>query len=56
MSCKKLIKPSELIEKYPNDIKDFILQSRKTIKDIIFKKDEKFLVIVGPCSIHDIDQ
>lgn len=56
MSCKKLIKPSELIEKYPNDIKDFILQSRKTIKDIIFKKNKRFLVIVGPCSIHDIDQ
>ncbi len=30
-----------------------ILESREIIKNILAKKDSRFLVIVGPCSIHD---
>ncbi len=32
-----------------------ILTSRKTVDDIFLGKDKRFIVIVGPCSIHDID-
>lgn len=32
---------------------EFINQSRKEIRDIIFGNDARFLVILGPCSIHD---
>lgn len=32
-----------------------ILTSRKTVDDIFLGKDKRIIVIVGPCSIHDID-
>ncbi len=32
---------------------NFIVQSRKTISDIINNQDKKLLLVVGPCSIHD---
>ncbi|MGJ8673488.1 3-deoxy-7-phosphoheptulonate synthase [Rubritalea sp.] len=31
----------------------FIAESRKTIRNILEGQDERFLLIVGPCSIHD---
>ena len=34
---------------------NFIIQSRQTINDILHKKNNKFLLIIGPCSIHDTD-
>jgi 3-deoxy-7-phosphoheptulonate synthase len=33
----------------------FIATSRQDIREIIFGDDRRFLVIVGPCSIHDRD-
>ena len=33
----------------------FIADARSQIQDIIFGNDERFLLVVGPCSIHDID-
>ena len=32
-----------------------VSSSRELIKNILHKNSIKFLVIVGPCSIHDID-
>ena len=32
---------------------DFVAEARQTIHKIIFQEDPRFLVIVGPCSIHD---
>lgn len=47
----------------PNDLKanfkiseetsNFVINSRQTISNIIQKKDNRLLFIVGPCSIHD---
>ena len=34
--------------------KENILTSRKTVDNIFSGKDERLMVIVGPCSIHDI--
>jgi len=31
----------------------FINQSRETIRKIIYKEDQRVMVVVGPCSIHD---
>lgn len=31
------------------------MQGRQTIKNILTREDSRFLVITGPCSIHDID-
>ena len=53
-----LISPEDLQKEYPltPQIKDFILESRQTIQNIISKKDDRFLCIIGPCSIHNIDE
>ena len=48
--------PINLKEKIPisNKVTANILTSRKTIDDIFSQKDPRLIVIVGPCSIHDI--
>jgi 3-deoxy-7-phosphoheptulonate synthase len=35
--------------------REFVQQSRKTISDIIHKRDPRLLVISGPCSVHDVE-
>ncbi len=32
----------------------YILRSRRTVADIVHKRDPRLLVVAGPCSIHDI--
>ena len=48
--------PEELIRLLPpsDEDTDFIARSRSEIRDIIFGNDPRFLVIAGPCSIHDV--
>ena len=36
-----------------DDMSDLVLQSRQQIRDILHGRDDRLLVIVGPCSIHD---
>lgn len=52
---KVLITPQELKQKLPlsPQLAAQIEQSRKEIADIIHKKEDKLLVVIGPCSIHD---
>lgn len=54
---KPLIKPNQLNDILPIDIatQNFVIQSRIKIQNIIHKKSNKKLFIVGPCSIHDVD-
>ena len=40
--------------KVSNHGKDNILTSRKTVDEIFLGNDKRLIVIVGPCSIHDI--
>ena len=48
--------PLDLLAQLPpsDSDTDFIFQSRRAIREIIFGNDPRLLVIVGPCSIHDI--
>lgn len=52
---KVLITPQELKEKLPLSLalKHQIEQSRYDISQIIHKQDNRLLVVIGPCSIHD---
>lgn len=52
-----LITPAELKTLIPTSdkVEQFITESRQAISNIVHKKDPRFLVICGPCSIHDID-
>ncbi len=56
-SEKILITPQALKEELPvsDHALNNIRNSRKEIADIIHRRDHRFLVICGPCSIHDID-
>lgn len=56
-SFKKLISPEEVKELIPSTekAKASIRKSRKEIIDILEGKDKRFIVIAGPCSIHDYD-
>ncbi len=47
--------PMALAEEIPvsDSQQQFVTQSRREIADIIAGRDNRFLLIVGPCSIHD---
>ncbi|MCZ6618239.1 MAG: 3-deoxy-7-phosphoheptulonate synthase, partial [Gammaproteobacteria bacterium] len=50
-----LISPAVLAEELPHSeaAAGFVAASRQTIKNILFGTDDRLMVIVGPCSIHD---
>lgn len=52
-----LITPDELKAKFPllEPQQQAIASSRQTIADIIHGRDNRLLVVCGPCSIHDTD-
>ncbi|OLQ94024.1 3-deoxy-7-phosphoheptulonate synthase [Vibrio ponticus] len=49
--------PSELSHTYPitDDVAARIAQSRRQIESILVGEDQRLLVIVGPCSVHDTE-
>jgi 3-deoxy-7-phosphoheptulonate synthase len=55
---KKLIKPIDLKSKLPLDslTLNFVQNSRHQISNIIHGKDTRILMIIGPCSIHNIEE
>ncbi|AJJ09358.1 3-deoxy-7-phosphoheptulonate synthase [Yersinia rohdei] len=52
-----LITPQQLAEKLPisEAVADNVTASRKRIEKILTGEDPRLLVVVGPCSIHDLD-
>ncbi|ERT12404.1 hypothetical protein O185_14300 [Photorhabdus temperata J3] len=52
-----LVTPQALAIQYPvsEKIANNVTTSRKRIADILSGNDPRLMVIVGPCSIHDID-
>jgi 3-deoxy-7-phosphoheptulonate synthase len=54
-SFSSLPTPNEVIGNYDLSDKSFIIESRKTIENILSGKDKRLLVVVGPCSIHNYD-
>ncbi|OEF95246.1 3-deoxy-7-phosphoheptulonate synthase [Vibrio splendidus] len=49
--------PAELGNAHPitDDVAERIKNSRRQIEDILTGRDNRLLVIVGPCSVHDTD-
>ena len=45
--CKKIQRSS--------DVEQFVVETRNAINKIIFGDDPRLLVVVGPCSIHDLE-
>lgn len=53
---KQLLPPVAMLEKYPTTeaASATTYQAREAIHDIIEGKDDRLVVIIGPCSIHDV--
>jgi hypothetical protein len=54
---RPLIPPQILVEDIPLTLKaaQTIVEGRQSAESIIKGKDDRLLVIVGPCSIHDVN-
>ena len=52
---ESLSTPDELIARYPvpAQVIEQITKTRATISDILHGRDQRLLVVIGPCSIHD---
>ena len=52
-----IVSPESLKQTHPvsKSLKDFIIESRHHIERILLHNDQRILLIIGPCSIHDVD-
>ncbi|HEY1794070.1 MAG TPA: 3-deoxy-7-phosphoheptulonate synthase [Opitutaceae bacterium] len=57
VETRPLPSPAELMAEAPkSDTQaEFVARSRQQIHNLIFTDERRFLLIVGPCSIHDVD-
>ncbi|KAI5480471.1 3-deoxy-7-phosphoheptulonate synthase [Pseudohyphozyma bogoriensis] len=55
-SIRPLIPPQILMEDYPLTLKAAatVLEGRKGAEEIVRGDDDRLLVVVGPCSVHDV--
>lgn len=53
---KSLVTPAKLALRYPvtPGVATHVTNSRRKIKKILNSKNKQLLVIIGPCSIHDL--
>ena len=54
-SISPLDPPSEYLAEIPTsrDVEELVFKSRQEVADIIAGRDERLVVVTGPCSIHD---
>ena len=57
VETRPLIPPSRLHKDIPLDYTsaNTVSKTRRSIQNILHNNDQKLLVIVGPCSIHDLE-
>ena len=53
VDMREIAKPEVLLAELPNSHANFVLAARHGVHRIITNADERMLVVVGPCSIHD---
>lgn len=48
--------PEQLLEELPKSEAqaDYVTRAREDIRKLIFSDDKRFLLVIGPCSIHDV--
>ncbi|RME79893.1 MAG: 3-deoxy-7-phosphoheptulonate synthase [Methanobacteriota archaeon] len=58
VEVRKMITPKELAEQLPLEEKQasVVEKSRKAIEDILAGRDGRVVAIVGPCSIHNVEE
>jgi 3-deoxy-7-phosphoheptulonate synthase len=49
--------PQALVSKLPlsDTAENLVVRTRQAVSDILHRRDRRFLVVVGPCSIHNVD-
>lgn len=54
---EELLPPYQILEKFPADqsVATLVKNTRENIAKIIKGEDDRLLVVIGPCSIHDVD-
>ena len=55
-SISSLMTPKDLLEIYPLKCSDFIYKSRETVRNILNGSDNRKIILVGPCSIHNVEE
>lgn len=57
VSQEVLVTPAQLQRELPQSeiAQNTVNQGRETVRNILDRKDHRLIVVVGPCSIHDID-
>jgi len=57
LETRTLPSPAALIADLPKTERqaDFVTRARREIHRVIFTDDRRFLLIIGPCSIHDLE-
>ena len=57
INTQELVSPREIIDSISPSEKGFdtIISARNQIKNILNKTINKFMIVVGPCSIHDVE-
>ena len=55
VEMKQLLSPQELIDEVPvtSEAGETVVQARSAIQDVLAGRDDRLVIIVGPCSIHD---
>ncbi|MCF6248964.1 MAG: 3-deoxy-7-phosphoheptulonate synthase [Desulfobacula sp.] len=56
-SFTQLVSPETIKEELPltDEVIKTVIEGRRDVENILSQKDDRLLVIAGPCSIHDID-
>ena len=51
----ELVSPAEILEDLPlgSEREDAVLARRAEVKSVLDRDDDRLLVVVGPCSVHD---
>ena len=53
----ELLPPVALMERFPisDAASETVFSCRQSIHNMLYDQDDRVLVVVGPCSIHDVD-
>ena len=56
-AVRPLISPALLLDELPvtSEVQSLVERSRAGIANILHGHDDRLVVVVGPCSIHDLD-
>jgi 3-deoxy-7-phosphoheptulonate synthase len=52
-----LVPPSQILDELPltDELQDAVIERRSAVAGILDRTDDRLLVVVGPCSVHDVD-